>query len=99
MRNAAESANILSYAFTPLLDESEDENDDEDVLYSQGALAAEDFKLRSSEAAAPAKDAAASKAKSSAIGDELNWIEANIPSFVDEDEEKQLRELEESKIQ
>ncbi|KAI6176612.1 hypothetical protein M3Y97_00817200 [Aphelenchoides bicaudatus] len=90
------SQNNQRYAFTPLLDDSEDEADD--VLYDQSGLYTE-LKQRN-----PDKSPPPSKlGKQSSIGDDLDWIEQNIPTslaeaLVDDDEEREQRQLEMSKM-
>ncbi|KAI6187775.1 hypothetical protein M3Y98_00281200 [Aphelenchoides besseyi] len=88
------SQNNQRYAFTPLLDDSEDEND-ADVLYSQ-----EELKFRNLDVSVKTET---TKKQPSRIGNELDWIERNIPSsiaeaLVDEEEEKEQRALEMSKM-
>jgi hypothetical protein len=93
------SQNNQRYAFTPLLDDSEDDNDEmEDVLYSteNGAIYKE-LKSRNSSKTTSKVD------KQSSITAELDWIEQNIPTslaeaLIDDEEEKQQRQLEASKM-
>ncbi|CAD5213967.1 unnamed protein product [Bursaphelenchus okinawaensis] len=95
------SQNNQRYAFTPLLDNSEDENDDadDDVLFTntQNGLF-EEVKMRN------VKDNKSDEnKKKSNVADELDWIEKNIPTslaeaLIDDDEEREKRELEASKM-
>ncbi|KAI6241689.1 hypothetical protein M3Y99_00330500 [Aphelenchoides fujianensis] len=88
------SQNNQRYAFVPLIDDSEDEND-ADVLYDHDEL-----KMRNVDASVRTET---TKKQPSRIGEELDWIERNIPAsiadaLVDEEEEKQHRALEMSKM-
>lgn len=92
------SQNNQRYAFTPLLDDSEDEND-EDVVFDQSGLYTE-LKPRG----LLTKTMSSEKAeKRSSIGEELDWIEQNIPTslaeaLIDDEEEREQRQMEMSKM-
>ncbi|MFH4978586.1 hypothetical protein AB6A40_005295 [Gnathostoma spinigerum] len=96
------SKNNQRYAFTPLLDDSEDEND-EDELFNSSFYAANAVNQRNSEAK-PSSRKQKEEVNDRRIKEELKWIDDNIPSSIadrllveDEDEKEQI-ELERSKL-
>jgi len=93
--------NNQRYAFTPLLDDSENENDDDELFNSQIPVydmikhRQLESQLRDNKLLEPNVD--------DKLEDDLRWIESNIPSslaeaLLDQDEEAELRELEMSKM-
>ncbi|CAI2356948.1 unnamed protein product [Caenorhabditis sp. 36 PRJEB53466] len=104
------SQNNQRYAFTPLLDDSEDENDQEDEIFNafvpgydiltarNSGSGAETRKLREAEKEQERKD--------EAIKEDLKWIEENIPTTLadtligglDDNEEFESKQLEVSKM-
>uniref|UniRef100_A0A915DS34 Transmembrane protein 87A n=1 Tax=Ditylenchus dipsaci TaxID=166011 RepID=A0A915DS34_9BILA len=95
------SCNNQRYAFTPLLDDSEDENEDaDDELFSNsqsGVYALVKQRGTSSDHQQHKSN------KDEKLEDDLKWIENNIPSslaeaLIDEDDDKEQRELEMSKM-
>uniref|UniRef100_A0A915C832 Transmembrane protein 87A n=1 Tax=Parascaris univalens TaxID=6257 RepID=A0A915C832_PARUN len=98
------SQNNQRYAFTPLLDDSEDEND-EDELFNSGFYASEMLNQRcSSEARAESRRQKEAEQTDQKIREDLKWIDDNIPSsiadklLVDDEEDKEQAELERSKM-
>uniref|UniRef100_A0A183CZ54 Transmembrane protein 87A n=1 Tax=Gongylonema pulchrum TaxID=637853 RepID=A0A183CZ54_9BILA len=101
------SRNNQRYAFTPLLDDSEDEND-EDELFNTNFYAMAGLNQRTVGAGASAEENSESNKKKKdsdqKIQAELKWIEDNIPSsfadrlLVDEEEDRERNELERSKM-
>ncbi|CAK5046053.1 unnamed protein product [Meloidogyne enterolobii] len=108
------SQNNQRYAFTPLLDNSEDENEEdieEDELFTKSGgqrpavyevVSKRDKKQENgqSNGSVAGKDG---ENKNSKLEDDLQWIENNIPTtlaeaLVDEEEDKAQRELEISKM-
>ncbi|KAL3078381.1 hypothetical protein niasHS_012042 [Heterodera schachtii] len=109
------SQNNQRYAFTPLLDNSEDENEDEveeDELFTKsGGQRPAIFDAVQKRGAGEAKnegEKATAEGANGAMGDDrlaedLKWIETNIPTslaeaLIDDEEEKEQRELEMSKM-
>lgn len=103
------SQNNQRYAFTPLLDDSEDENDQDEIFNAfapgydiltarNSGSGAETRKLREAEKEQERKD--------EAIKEDLRWIEENIPSTLadtligglDDNEEIESKQLEVSKM-
>jgi hypothetical protein len=66
------SQNNQRYAFTPLLDESEDENDADDVLYSQSGIY-DELKIRNVEKTPPVAKSESKKQSAIDVGLE-RWI-------------------------
>uniref|UniRef100_F1L0U6 Transmembrane protein 87A n=1 Tax=Ascaris suum TaxID=6253 RepID=F1L0U6_ASCSU len=98
------SQNNQRYAFTPLLDDSEDEND-EDELFNSGFYATEMLNQRSSaETRAESRRQKEAEQTDQKIREDLKWIDDNIPSsiadklLVDDEEDKEQTELERSKM-
>uniref|UniRef100_A0AC34Q679 Transmembrane protein 87A n=1 Tax=Panagrolaimus sp. JU765 TaxID=591449 RepID=A0AC34Q679_9BILA len=94
------AVNNQRYAFTPLLDNSEDENDDE--LFNSQIAAYDVVKHRQLESQSRENRAYEYNADDK-LEDDLKWIESNIPStlaeaLVDDDEEIEMRKLEASKM-
>uniref|UniRef100_A0A7E4ULE5 Transmembrane receptor, eukaryota n=1 Tax=Panagrellus redivivus TaxID=6233 RepID=A0A7E4ULE5_PANRE len=92
------AANNQRYAFTPLLDDSEDEND-EDELFNGKIAAYDDIKHRQTERI----EMRPQKSNDEKLEDDLRWIETNIPSslaeaLLDDEDEAEARELEMSKM-
>uniref|UniRef100_A0A914HNY0 Transmembrane protein 87A n=1 Tax=Globodera rostochiensis TaxID=31243 RepID=A0A914HNY0_GLORO len=108
------SQNNQRYAFTPLLDNSEDENEDEveeDELFTKsGGQRPAIFESVQKRAPGDTKnDAERAGGGNGAVGsddklaEDLKWIETNIPSslaeaLIDDEEEREQRDLEMSKI-
>ncbi|KAH7732360.1 Protein C52B9.4 [Aphelenchoides avenae] len=94
------SQNNQRYAFTPLLDNSEDENDEDELFDASHSKATvyDMVKQRGAEkgeaGAKPSKD----------VEEDLNWIDRHIPATLaealmdDDEEEKEQRQLEYSKM-
>ncbi|KHN72869.1 Transmembrane protein 87B [Toxocara canis] len=98
------SQNNQRYAFTPLLDDSEDEND-EDELFNSGFYAAQMLNQRGgSETRAENRRQKEAEQIDQKIKEDLKWIDDNIPSsiadklLVDDEEDKEQTELERSKM-
>jgi len=97
------SKNNQRYAFTPLLDNGEDE-EEEDLLYTD---AYEGMKLRSKSrhGSGDSGDNNGSIARKADEEDPLKWIEENIPEsenplpIIDSDEEIETTKLEINKMQ
>ncbi|GMT36853.1 hypothetical protein PFISCL1PPCAC_28150 [Pristionchus fissidentatus] len=98
------SANNQRYAFTPLLDDSEDEIDDEIFNNSQVA-GFEAVSLRNTEGVVEFRVNKENAAKEAKLQADLKWIEDNIPTSVtdhllmDDEDDRDARELEMSKMQ
>ncbi|XGW33642.1 hypothetical protein V3C99_017780 [Haemonchus contortus] len=97
------SVNNQRYAFTPLLDDSEDEND-QDEIFNASAPGFEMLKQRESGSGAEVRRQREKEREDQKIQDDLRWIEDHIPSslaehlIMDEEEDKEARELEISKM-
>ncbi|VDO52929.1 unnamed protein product [Haemonchus placei] len=97
------SVNNQRYAFTPLLDDSEDEND-QDEIFNASAPGFEMLKQRESGSGAEVRRQREREREDHKIQDDLRWIEDHIPSSLvehltmDEEEDKEARELEISKM-
>ncbi|KAL4003108.1 Lung seven transmembrane receptor family protein [Acanthocheilonema viteae] len=107
------SRNNQRYAFTPLLDDSEDENDD-DELFNTNYYAMAGLNKRTAAASAYAssrgQESSSNRKQHKAqendrkLQEELKWIEDNIPStfadrlLVDDEEDREQMELEHSKM-
>uniref|UniRef100_A0A0R3RKH5 Transmembrane protein 87A n=1 Tax=Elaeophora elaphi TaxID=1147741 RepID=A0A0R3RKH5_9BILA len=107
------SRNNQRYAFTPLLDNSEDENDD-DELFNTNYYAMAGLNKRTAAVGAYAssrgQESSSNRKQHEAqendqkLREELKWIEDNIPStfadrlLVDEEEDREQMELELSKM-
>lgn len=98
--------NNQRYAFTPLLDASEDEDEDDTIFSDQAFVTAEALKNRGLESTT--KAAKRGTGKENTLEEELKWVEENIPSsladkalpaLVDSDEEAAQIQFEVSKIQ
>ncbi|KAK6032513.1 lung seven transmembrane receptor [Ostertagia ostertagi] len=93
------SVNNQRYAFTPLLDDSEDEND-QDEIFNASAPGFEMLKQRDSGNGADVRRQKEKEREDHKLQDDLRWIEDHIPSslaehlIMDEDEDKEARELE-----
>ncbi|VDM59590.1 unnamed protein product [Angiostrongylus costaricensis] len=98
------SVNNQRYAFTPLLDDSEDENDQDEIFNAFSAPGFELLKQRESGSAADIRRQKEKEREDHRLQDDLRWIDDHIPSsfaehlIVDEDEDKEARELEISKM-
>ncbi|KAJ1358753.1 hypothetical protein KIN20_017256 [Parelaphostrongylus tenuis] len=98
------SVNNQRYAFTPLLDDSEDENDQDEIFNAFSAPGFELLKQRESGSAADLRRQKEKEREDNKLQDDLRWIDDHIPSsfaehlIVDEDEDKEARELEISKM-
>jgi len=106
------SQNNQRYAFTPLLDDSEDENEEdieEDELFTKsGGQRPPVYDLIQKRGDKKAKDLESGAEGNNGKGDnklaeDLKWIENNIPTslaeaLMDDEEEKEQRELEMSKM-
>ncbi|VDM74930.1 unnamed protein product [Strongylus vulgaris] len=97
------SVNNQRYAFTPLLDDSEDEND-QDEIFNASAPGFEMLKQRESGSGADMRRQKEKEREDHKLQDDLRWIEDHIPSslaehlIMDEDEDKEARDLEISKM-
>ncbi|EYC34168.1 hypothetical protein Y032_0001g285 [Ancylostoma ceylanicum] len=97
------SVNNQRYAFTPLLDDSEDEND-QDEIFNSSAPGFEMLKQRESGSGADLRRQKEKEREDNKLQDDLRWIEDHIPSslaehlIMDEEEDKEARELEISKM-
>ncbi|KAF8354247.1 hypothetical protein PRIPAC_95870 [Pristionchus pacificus] len=97
------SANNQRYAFTPLLDDSEDEMDDEIFNNSQVA-GFEAISLRNTEGMVEQRNQRENAVKEAKLQADLKWIEDNIPTsltdhlLMDEEEDRDARELEMNKM-
>ncbi|KIH62194.1 lung seven transmembrane receptor [Ancylostoma duodenale] len=97
------SVNNQRYAFTPLLDDSEDEND-QDEIFNSSAPGFEMLKQRESGSGADLRRQKEKEREDHKLQDDLRWIEDHIPSslaehlIMDEEEDKEARELEISKM-
>ncbi|WKY16729.1 hypothetical protein Q1695_001389 [Nippostrongylus brasiliensis] len=97
------SVNNQRYAFTPLLDDSEDEND-QDEIFNAAAPGFELLKQRESGNGAEVRRQREKEREDNRLQDDLRWIEDHIPSsfaehlIMDEEEDKEARELEISKM-
>lgn len=108
------SQNNQRYAFTPLLDDSEDENEEdpeEDELFTKSGgqrppmydLIQKRGEKKVGRDAESGGAAEGGKAGDEKLEEDLKWIENNIPTslaeaLMDDDEEKEQRELEMSKM-
>ncbi|CAJ0947105.1 unnamed protein product, partial [Mesorhabditis belari] len=96
------SQNNQQYAFTPLLDDSEDENED-DVLIGNNLLL-DGVKIRSTDEVKERKEQREQRERDSKLEEELKWIENNIPTtlaeslLIDDEDDKEARDLERSKM-
>uniref|UniRef100_A0A0N5AW21 Lung seven transmembrane receptor family protein n=1 Tax=Syphacia muris TaxID=451379 RepID=A0A0N5AW21_9BILA len=99
------SQNNQRYAFTPLLDDSENENDDDELFNS--SFYAKDFlnqRISNSESKIENRKEKETAPDDEKIQEELKWIEEHIPStiadklLVDDDEDRERVELERSKL-
>ncbi|KAE9556109.1 hypothetical protein FO519_000743 [Halicephalobus sp. NKZ332] len=93
--------NNQRYAFTPLLDDSENENDDDELFNSQIPIY-DMIKHRQLESQSR-ENRTMEQSVDDKLEDDLRWIESNIPSslaeaLLDQDEEDELRQLEMSKM-
>ncbi|GMR60459.1 hypothetical protein PMAYCL1PPCAC_30654 [Pristionchus mayeri] len=97
------SANNQRYAFTPLLDDSEDEMDDEIFNNSQVA-GFEAISMRNTEGMAEQRAQRENAAKEAKLQADLKWIEDNIPTsltdhlLMDDEDDREARELEMNKM-
>lgn len=97
------SVNNQRYAFTPLLDDSEDEND-QDEIFNASTPGFEMLKQRESGSGADVRRQREKEREEYKLQDDLRWIEDHIPSsltehlIMDEDEDKEAHELEISKM-
>uniref|UniRef100_A0A914V187 Transmembrane protein 87A n=1 Tax=Plectus sambesii TaxID=2011161 RepID=A0A914V187_9BILA len=97
------SNNNQCYAFTPLLDNSEDENDD-DEIFNSDAFVTEAMKLHQKPSETKAENRK-QRDPDQALKEELKWVEENIPSSMadklvaDSDEDAEATRFELSKMQ
>ncbi|CAJ0575050.1 unnamed protein product, partial [Mesorhabditis spiculigera] len=95
------SQNNQRYAFTPLLDDSEDDNDDE--LFSNSQVM-EAVKERNTDDVKERREQREQRDRDNRLEEELRWIENNIPSSIaeqllmDDDEDQEARDLERNKM-
>ncbi|KJH46017.1 leucine Rich repeat-containing domain protein [Dictyocaulus viviparus] len=92
------SVNNQRYAFTPLLDDSEDENDQDEIFNASSVPGFEMLKQRESGNGAEIRRQKEKEREDHRIQDDLQWIDDHIPSslaehlLVDDDEDKEARD-------
>ncbi|CAI4226200.1 unnamed protein product [Auanema sp. JU1783] len=97
------SQNNQRYAFTPLLDNSEDEND-QDEIFNSSSPGFEVLKQRELGGGADARKAREQEKEEKELKEDLRWIEDHIPTsltdqlVMDEVEEEEMKALQISKM-